>query len=160
MKSVVFVILFFLTLGTAFGQDRVDSIAVENLRRTKADYVMQWLQVEVGDTIDIAAIENDVQELKDLNMFFDVSYRLDSTDNKITLCYIIKEARYVYPSFGNIGSSQNINFSIGVTDINFLGRGQHFGAEYRFYDRHSGKIFHSSPVQRNGKTGHSVVLGT
>ena len=160
MKSVALTILFFVILISAFGQDRVDSIAVENLRRTKADYVMQWLRVEVGDTVNIAAIERDVQELKDLNMFFDVSYRIDSIDGKRTLCYIIKEARYVYPSLGNIGSSQNINFSIGVTDINFLGRGQHFGAEYRFYDRHSGKIFHSSPVHRNGKTGHSVVLGT
>ncbi|GAB5417940.1 MAG: hypothetical protein Crog4KO_23120 [Crocinitomicaceae bacterium] len=160
MKTGIVFILVFLTGFSGFGQGRVDSIAIENLRRTKADYVKQWLRVEVGDSLDLEAVENDVQELKDLNLFFDVEYRIDTIEQKSVLCYIIKEARYVYPSFGNVASSQNINFSIGVTDINFLGRGQHFGAEYRFYDRHSGKIFHSAPVHKNGKTGHTVVLGS
>lgn len=160
MKTLIVLLVVFLSGYTTFGQVRVDSIAIENLRRTKADYIKQWLRVKEGDTLDINAVEADVQELKNLNMFFDVSYHVDSINDKAVLCYIIKEARYVYLSFGNIASSQNINFSVGVTDVNFLGRGQHFGGEYRFYDRHSGKIFHSSPVHRNGKTGHSVVLGT
>lgn len=159
MKAIT-IISFFLIGFHGFGQVLVDSIAIENLRRTKAEYVMQWLRVETGDTLDIEAVKSDVQELKDLNLFFDVTYRVDTINEKSVLCYIIKEARYVYPSFGNVASSQNINFSVGVTDINFLGRGQHFGAEYRFYDRHSGKIFHAAPVHRNGKTGHEVVLGS
>lgn len=151
----------FILIGLqGFGQVRVDSIAIENLRRTKADYVLQWVRVEPGDSVQLEDILNDVQELKDLNMFFNVTHKMDTINGKSVLCYIIDEARYVYPSFGNVGSSQNINFSVGVTDINFLGRGQHFGVLYRFYDRHSGKIFHSSPVHRNGKTGHSVVLGS
>lgn len=153
--------VLFLFIGFySFGQVRVDSIAIENLRRTKSDYVQQWLRVAPGDSVQTEDILRDVQELKDLNLFFDVTWRLDTIGEKTVLNYIIHEARYVYPSFGDIGSSQNINFSVGVTDINFLGRGQHFGALYRFYDRHSGKIFHASPVHRNGKTGHSVVLGT
>ncbi len=156
----LFLIGFILTGLQSFGQVRVDSIAVENLRRTKSDYILQWVRVEPGDSVSKEAILADVQELKDLNLFFDVSWKMDTVKGKSVLCYIIDEARYVYPSFGNVGSSQNINFSVGVTDINFLGRGQHFGALYRFYDRHSGKIFHSAPVHRNGKTGHSIVLGT
>ncbi|XOV67484.1 MAG: hypothetical protein ACFHU9_17860 [Fluviicola sp.] len=159
MQRLLSILFLFLGLQS-FAQVQVDSIAIENLRRTKSDYVKQWLRVEPGSSVDSSAILKDVQELKDLNLFFDVTWRLDTVQEKSVLHYTIEEARYVYPSFGNIGSSQNINFTVGVTDINFLGRGQHFGAEYRFYDRHSGKIFHSAPVHRNRKTGHSIVLGT
>jgi len=152
--------LFVFIVSTCFGQIDVDSVAVENLRRTKRAFILQWVDVSPGQSVSERQIEADVQQLKDLNLFFNVTWRIDTVDEKSVLCYIIEEARYVYPSFGNIGSSQNINFSVGVTDINFLGRGQHFGVLYRFYDRHSGKIFHAAPYHRNGKTGHSVVLGT
>jgi len=153
-------IAFLLVASQSLTQILVDSIAIENNKRTKSEFVHRWLRVETGDTVSIEAIKADVQELKDLNMFFDVDYRLDTINDKTILNYIIREAHYVYPYFENIASTQNINFAVGVTDINFLGKGQHFGALYRFYDRHSGKIFHSAPLHKNMKTGHSIVLGS
>lgn len=159
MKVLIVIALLFVAFKST-AQIPVDTIVIENIKRTKAEYVHRWLRINQGDTVSLEAIKADVQELKDLNLFFDVDYRIDTIGNRTFLCYIIKEAHYVYPSFENIGSSQNINFSVGVTDINFLGKGHHFGVLYRFYDRHSGKIFHSAPLHKNKKTGHSVVLGT
>lgn len=158
-KWILFIALI-VSCGNATGQFAVDSIAVENLGRTKRVFVDRWIDIEVGDTVSMEQIDKDVQSLRNLNLFFNVDYRLDTINGKATLCFIIREAHYVYPSFENIASSKNINFSVGVTDINFLGRGQHFGVLYRYYDRHSAKIFHSSLVHKNRLTGHSVVLGS
>lgn len=138
----------------------IDQVVFENLTRTKPAYLQQQLDLVKGDPIDSISIDRNVQFLKDLNLFFDVSYRIDETsDSTATLCFVIDEAKYIYPVVSEISTDEKINFSLGVIDINFLGRSQTIGLQYQYYDRHSFKFFQTAPRHRNNRTGHEFFLG-
>ncbi|MFT6924235.1 MAG: outer membrane protein insertion porin family [Crocinitomicaceae bacterium] len=138
----------------------IRGVVYENLTRTKADYLDQQLDINAGDTISVENISRNEQYLKDLNLFFNVEHRIDwHEDSSATLCFIIDEAHYVYPVVSDITTNNKFNFSIGVTDINFLGRAQTIGVLYQYYDRHSIKFFQTAPRHKNNRTGHELFLG-
>ncbi|MBL4862271.1 MAG: hypothetical protein JKY09_04535 [Crocinitomicaceae bacterium] len=158
MRSIILILILFLSKISS-GQS-IAKILFENLTRTKSSYLCQLLNVEIGDTLVLHRVEEDAQYLRDLNLFFDVSYRIDPvTDSSVNVYFIISEAKYVYPIVSNVTSDQKVNFSMGITDINFLGRGQTIGLFYQYYDRHSFKLYQSTPRHKNNRTGHEFVLG-
>jgi outer membrane protein insertion porin family len=65
----------------------------------------------------------------------------------------------IFPIVANGGSSVKLNFTLGVSDINFRGKGNTLGIVYQYYDRHSLKVYHIAPRHLNNLTGHELFLG-
>lgn len=155
--SIVFLSLFCASISEAQVIERID---FSGLKRTKESYLRRIIDIQEGDSLRYNDTARNVQHIKDLNLFFEVGYKLDTlVNNNYAITFNIREANYIYPIIANGGSSQRLNFSLGVNDINFLGKGHSLGFIYQYYDRHSFKLFQTSLRHKNGKTGHGVVLG-
>lgn len=153
--------LVLITLVSSFSEAQVvESIEFSGLKRTKESYLRRTIEIQEGDTLKLNDTIKNVQFLKDLNLFFEVDYKVEEVNtDKYSLTFVIKEANYVYPIIANGGSSERLNFTLGVNDINFLGKGHSLGLIYQYYDRNSFKIFQISLRHKNQKTGHGLVLG-
>ena len=74
MKSIIEVLLLLAGLNTAWTQERITDIRFPNLRKTDPDYLQKFLIVKTGAFSDSAQIQHDVQMLRNLQLFSDVSY--------------------------------------------------------------------------------------
>lgn len=158
MKYLLLLIAL-ITLNVAFSQ-KVSRIYYENLKRTKANFLNQRLDIKIGDTISKLEVEESIVFLKDLNLFFDIESRIEpQLDGSIHVCFVVYEATYIYPVISDLGTDEKLKISVGVADINFGGRKQTLGVLYEYYDRHSFKFYQITPWHKNNRTGHEFFLG-
>jgi outer membrane protein insertion porin family len=152
-------IVSFLFLAQNFGQI-VRQISFENLTETNVNFLKNHIDTKENTILDEKQIKNDVQLIKNLNLFLAVDYKtIQNSDSSVNVIFIIKESKYLYPIFTLGGFGKKINFSLGFGHINFRGRAQSLGFFYQFYDRHSFNIYHNVPFHKNTKTGHDFSLG-
>jgi len=152
----------FLLLGSfVFGQDQVVSnIQFEGNKKSKESFLRMQLDIKEGSFYDSLILEQNIQFLRNTNLFFDVSYRLDSiNDREIKVTFLLSEVITIFPIIANGGSSEKLNFTLGLSDINFRGKGNTLGIVYQYYDRHSVKVYHISPRHLNNRTGHELFVG-
>lgn len=152
-------VFFFLVISElTFGQT-VSSIQFEGLTLTKEDYLREILQTKEGDHFDSLIIDKDLLLLRNMNLFFDVNADCKTTpDGNMNVLFQLKEAHYFYPLFSISGFKGQLKLNVGFNHINFLGRAQHIGVMYQYYERHSFSVFHSQKRHSNRKTGHEVSL--
>lgn len=137
MKSIIEVLLLLACLNTAWTQERITDIRFPNLRKTDPDYLQKFLIVKTGAFSDSAQIQHDVQMLRNLQLFSDVSYSLRDTTGGQVLTFHCQELATLLP-IGNFGGVRgNFWFQVGAHDFNWLGQGNTLGGYYRYYDRHS-----------------------
>lgn len=136
----------------------VHSIKFDQIERTNEEYLLKFIDTRVGNELDSATVLRDVQNLRNLNLFFEVNFLCEhNADSTCDIVFKIKEANYIYPILSISGFSGQFKLQAGFNQINFLGRAQSFGALYQYYDRHSVSIFHNAPRHGNGKTGHELA---
>lgn len=160
MRTIL--LLFLISIPHSFlGQlSTISSISFETLTRTKPDFLLSRLDFQTGDSVSLEEVEKNTQYLRNLNLFLSVDFKVDSLSNsKIGLIFILEEASYVYPIFSIGGFDEKLNLLLGVGDINFLGKAQHIGFIYNYYDRHSFTFYQNAPMHKNRRTGHEFVLG-
>ena len=76
------------------------AISFEGLKKTKVDFLERFIETEVGDELDSLQLEEDVQALKNLNLFYDVSVsHKDKVEGK-EVTYHLKEVLTLLPIFG------------------------------------------------------------
>ncbi len=88
------------TLGNAFarvqqngGAMRLEMIEVVGLKRNKQEDIIKASGLQVGQTVDSAAIDSAAQRLIDSGLFTNLSYRLRSTGAKATVTFQVEEAK-------------------------------------------------------------------
>jgi outer membrane protein assembly factor BamA len=115
----------------------VQSVAFENLEKTKESFLYSLIETRVGIPLDSSILESDRQLLTNLEMFanFTYSVELDSSAAKVT--FTATEIRSLLPiaSFGRI--DENFWVMAGISEVNLSGKGHKLVTYYQHYDRSS-----------------------
>jgi outer membrane protein assembly factor BamA len=136
------------------------AVDFQNLRRTNPEFLLNCLDIELGQKVDSIALEKCLQDLRNLNLFLTIDASMVLLDSSnVKLVFNCKESNYTYPIFSIGGFDQKLNLSLGAGDINFRGRAESFGFLYQYYDRHSLRLYHSSLFLGSSKFGHDLSLG-
>lgn len=137
----------------------LETIRFEGVTKTDTSYLNALIECKVGQELDSSQLNNDLQTLKNLNLFFSVDHSISSNSNgSKNLIFKIEEAVYLYPIISISGFQDQFKLQAGANHINFLGKAQSIGFLYQYYDRHSLSLFYTAPKHSNGKTGHEVAL--
>ncbi|MCH8125350.1 hypothetical protein IIC38_05245 [candidate division KSB1 bacterium] len=147
-----------ITVIPAFAQDNVVSIDIIGLKKTKASFVRSFIDTREGTKLDSAQVKQDAQNLRNLQLFSDVDYRIIRQESGVRLQFHCKEITSIIPisNFGSIESS--FWFQLGAVDYNWLGRGNTLGGYYRYYDRNSFETYLKSPYLFGPKWGLSAYF--
>lgn len=156
MKSIIGVLLLHACLNAAWTQEKIAAIRFPNLGKTDPGYLQNFLDVKTGAFSDSAQIQHDVQMLRNLQLFSDVSYSLRDTSGGQVLTFHCKELATLLP-IGNLGGvTGNFWLQVGANEFNWLGQGNTLGGYYRYYDRHSFEAYLKIPHINGTRWGISV----
>lgn len=148
-----------LVQPAAYAQELIEQIAFQGLQKTRVHFLKRFIQTEAGQAFNPELVASDEQSLRNLQIFSEVSSRLEMRDGKNTLVFVLEEqiTRLPITNFGGI--TDNFWFQLGLNDYNWLGQGGYFGGYYQFYDRHTFKLFSLMPYLFGDRWGLSYVIG-
>jgi outer membrane protein assembly factor BamA len=158
LKNYIFIFLFFTSFNI-YGQT-IKTVSFEGLTHTNKDYLNRLIKCKTGVKYDSLIVANDVQTLKNLNLFFNVTSKVifNLPDSTYNITFIIKEAKYVFPLISISGFKDVLKIQAGINHINWKGENKTIGFLYQYYDRHSISFYQKTPRHKKGKTGHSFSL--
>lgn len=135
----------------------IASISFEGIKKTKASYLQRFLKSETDSLIRLDFLEKEVQRLKNLNSVAHAVYRIDTLEGKAHLVYEIEEALTLFPIVNFGGIKGNFWFQLGMTDVNWLGRGVQFTAFYQNNDRRNNfSTYYRIPYIKGSPWGASM----
>ncbi len=152
----IFILFYFLITLLSNAQQKISRVELYGIERTNISFIEKFIQLKAGKPFDSLMVIEDVQTLRNLRVFSNVSYDIISNGDDIKVTYYLEEATMLLPliNFGSI--KQNIWFQLGVADFNFGGEGITLGGYYRYYDRHSFEIFQKTPCLFSTRFGLSA----
>ncbi len=155
IKKIALFLVVSIACGTMlFGQTIVD-VEWKGLKRTKQNFVAQFVKQTIDQPFDSIAYQKDIQTIRNLNLFYQVeSEVIDSLDG-VKIQYRVKESLSILPIINFGGISENFWFQLGAIDHNFVGMGAKLAGYYRYYDRHSFHVFYQMPFLPGSKWGIS-----
>ena len=158
MRCIAWVGLFFF-LTTAWAQDttyqdRIGSIHFSGLKKTKPEFLQRFISTQVGDLYDSLTVQEDIQMLRNLQLFLSLSADTTRKEKGIELIFTCIEIVTVIPSLDFGGVSGNRYIQIGGVDFNFRGRGAFLGGFYRYNEQHSFQVYYQEPYIRGTPWGH------
>ena len=162
-QRTIFFILFCSVYHFGFtqsGTDKtIDTIKFEGLKRTKPSFLFSFLETAEGTIPVDSLLEKDVQRLKNIPSIGDASFRMDSANNQVNIIFKVEEVHTLLPIVNFGGIKDNFWFQLGMSDINWNGKGQFLYAYYQNTDRrHSGEIYFRAPFFRGSFWGFSTNL--
>lgn len=136
MKNII---LYYLLISTSFltFSQKIASINLEGLKKTKEEYVNQFIDLKVGDELDSTILYANKQRLANLEMFSDVNFGVKSTISGYEVRFIFNELYTFLPVFSFGGIEENFWAQVGATEVNLSGRGNKLTTYYQYYDRSS-----------------------
>lgn len=157
-RLVILLVSCALCFSKGLSQE-VETIYFDGITKTDTTYLKALIDTKVAAPLDTTTLNNDIQTLKNLNLFFSVigKYTVNENGNYDVL-FQIEEAIYLYPILSISGFEDQLKIQAGGNQINFLGKAQSLGVLYQYYDRHSLSIFYTAPRHSNGKTGHEAAI--
>lgn len=136
MRRVIIIIFFVSYTSYSFSQQIAD-IEYAGLRKTKSEYVGQFVPFQIGDQLDSAQLELTRQRLVNLEMFADVQFKVTEVDSGVAITYKFQELYTLLPIFSFGGISENFWIQVGASEVNLGGRGNKLTTYYQYYDRSS-----------------------
>ncbi len=160
MKIAFQILILFVLMSVNLFSQTISHVKFEGLTHTKEDYLNRIIKCKQGMDYDSLIVAQDVQSLKNLNLFFSVNSKsiFNQTDSTYIVIFVIKEAKYLYPLIAISGFKDVLKIQAGVNHINWKGEHKTVGFLYQYYDRHSFSFYQKTPRHKNGKTGHSLTL--
>ncbi len=145
--------------AVSFAQaDVVSGISFEGNKRTRESYLTRFVKTKVGQPLDSARLDADVQLLYNTARLINIHYEvLDSLAGKWVVIHL-EEVWTLLPIMNFGGIKNNFWFELGATDIHFLGNGSSIGGIYRYYDRHNTVLWYRNPYVAGSNWGFSVVF--
>ncbi len=136
-------VAIFLNMSICFltnAQETIQSIEIKGLKRTKEQFLRQFIYTQPGERYDSLKIERDGQRLANLPTIGQVSIERHSENGLTHLTFICTELLSVEPIFGLGKSYKNFWCRVGIQDSNIGGKGHELIAYYQYYDRHSAVV--------------------
>ena len=135
MKKIILVVLLSIMAHiSAFSQeDTIANFEIEGYKKTKRSFIEKIALVDAGQVLDSVKIEEDIQRLKRLASFANVTYKVVKVgDNTYDVVYEVEENFTIIPGL-DIFTATNGEFAFraAVFEFNFLGRNQIVGGFYR-----------------------------
>ncbi len=148
----------FLALSQLSAQQKVVSVEIIGLSKTKTAFAKSFVKVRPGVPLDSTQVASDAQELRNLRLFAEVDYRVLQNEDGVAVQFLCKENTTFLPvaNFGSI--EDNFWFQLGAVENNWLGRANMLGLTYRYYDRHSFETWLKSPYFFSRNWGGSAYL--
>ncbi len=164
MKVVSFIsVVVFVALSVCVEAQEASyitkDIRFEGIRVTKASWLRTYMNCKEGTPFDVEEYERDLQNIRNLNLFFSVSGEWIVERDSVHIIVRVKEARYVYPYLYIGGFKESFQLALGLSNINWRGKGATLGVWYRYYDRSSLSLFYKQPRMPGSRWGHEEVLG-
>ena len=156
-KSILTFLLFIYAISTGYSQT-ISAIKFEGLKKTKTSYLQRFISQKVGIKYDSIILKNDIQNLRNLNIFYELKCSTSITPTAVIITYEVKEVITLLPITFFGGIKGNFWFTLGLQDVNFRGRGIRFGCFYRYYDRHSFQMFIKNKYIKGSHWGYEVNL--
>lgn len=154
--TCVFFSLLFINI---LGQQTIDNIEVAGLKRTKTSHIERFLTASAQIEVTQEIIDQDIQQLKNLQMVTDVSAELMQRNDSTILVYTIEEALTFFPIINFGGIRENIWFQLGTKEQNIGGRGiQGIGYYLNNNGLHNGQLYARIPYIRGTKWGLTANL--
>jgi len=137
----------------------VKKIDFQGNEKTKTTYLQSIIKCKVGEVFEVGVLEEDVQRLKNIAGIGNASGRADTVGQAIRLVFTVEEVKTLLPIIAFGGIKNNVWFQIGVTDINWQGKGQFLSAHYQNNDRrHSGQFNYVVPYFKSTQWGFRTTL--
>ena len=115
----------------------IEAIRFEGLKKTRASYLSQFIDLQKGDQLDSTRLYETQQRLVNLEMFSDVQFKVSSSNNGVEVVYVFQEFYTLLPIFSFGGIEENFWIQVGATEANLGGRGNKLTTYYQYYDRSS-----------------------
>jgi outer membrane protein assembly factor BamA len=151
--------IFLLILPLAgFSQARIQSFQFRGIEKHDSSYLARFMELEPGETFDLAQINNDAQQLINLPSISDVKVQIDTINSEfINVVFELDESLTLFPIIGFGGIQGNFWFQLGFNELNLAGRGMQLSAFYRLNDnRHNFNLFYRVPFIRGSRWGASI----
>ena len=158
LKPFMCVLFGFFAISLC-GQQTIDKVEVDGLKRTKTSHIERFLKVSPGSISSEEAIQADIQQLRNLQMVTDVSAEVVQRNDSAILIYTIEEALTFFPIVNFGGIEENIWFQLGAKEQNIGGRGIQ-GIAYYLNNNglHNGQLYTRIPYIRGTKWGITANL--
>lgn len=129
--------LLLVSFGVSWGQ-RIESIQLTGLHKTKEVYVRQFLTVKVGDVLDSVKLESDRKILTNLEIFSHAQFKVEELESGgYDIVFWCNELFTLLPIFSFGGIEENFWVQVGGSEVNLSGKGHKLTAYYQYYDRSS-----------------------
>ena len=158
MKRVVFLMVFLFVANMLQAQKPILSIQFNGLKKTKKTYLQKFINLKEGVIFNKQRLANDVQALRNLNLFLNVKVHVTDSLEGVNIDYQLDEALSILPIINFGGIKDNFWFQLGVTELNWHGKGKEIGGYYRYDEKHSFQIFQKTPYINSSKWGYGVSL--
>jgi len=127
MQRIVIILIVFIAAIDISGQTfikpiKIDSIVIKKNWRTKDKIIKRELEFRAGETVTPKMMNESIKKLWNMKNFADISYKIDTLDNKTTLILSAKDAFTIVPILSFNGNKKDFHLGLGVDDQNFLGK--------------------------------------
>lgn len=160
MQKLILTCLCFLSL-TLFGQkNRIDSIVVNGLKKSKISYINKLIFSTTAGILDTVKVKDDIIRIIREPAVSHAYYSIDTlAKNKIVLNYHIEENKTLIPAV-DVWSTLDgaVAYHFGINDHNFLGKGYKAGVFYRRNNLNGFGILFSNPNFINYTLGWEGIL--
>lgn len=150
--------MLMMSFGASYGQI-IESIQFEGLKKTREEYVRQFLTVQVGEALDSAKLESDRKILTNLEVFSHSYFKVEeSNSGNYEVVYWCEELFTLLPIFSFGGIEENFWVQVGGSEVNLGGMGHKLTAYYQYYDRSSFAIHSTFQRINQSKWGANINL--
>ncbi|NPA37036.1 MAG: hypothetical protein GXO47_09325 [Chlorobi bacterium] len=122
------------------GPLQIDSIVIKKNWRTKDKIIKRELEFRAGQTVTQQMLDESIKKIWNMKNFADVSFVIDTIDDKTTLILTAKDAFTIVPVLSFRGNKKDFHLTMGINDQNFLGR--NINLSIMFSTGTNGKTFH------------------
>ena len=161
LKKICFLLVCLTTTLVAQTNQsyRLSEVSFSGLDKTDELVIHRLLQSNIGDEVTLSDLSTDAQYIINFPGIENAYYTIDTVDQELHINYKVEEIRTLLPIINFGGIEGNIWFQLGITDINWRGKGNQLSAYYQNSDRrHSGGISYRVPRVGSSKWGYGIDL--
>ncbi len=158
MKRGVFLLSLLFVANMLHGQKPIVDVNFSGLKKTNETYLRKFIHQKEEIIFNDKQLESDVQALRNLNLFLNVKAHTTDSLAGVIINYQLEEALSILPIINFGGIKDNFWFQLGVTELNWHGKGKEIGGYYRYDQKHSFHIFQKTPYINSSKWGYGVSL--
>jgi len=135
-RWVAISILSLISLYT-YGQVVVTKVETAGLAKTKASYILQFIETKPGDILDSVRVAADEQRIANLGIVVSKGWSVQQEGDDAALIFELEELVNTLPVFALGKTGDTFWCRAGVQSLNLTGHGDRLFLYYQYYDRHS-----------------------